>query len=263
MKTATFRCGDVDVSFPARFVAFCEIQRPPNNFFDVELIEALAEVYENLDEDDACRAIVLASAGTHFCAGADFSKAGDRPPPTPDSGNPLYDAAIRLFRTSKPVVAAIQGAAIGGGFGLALSADFRVGCPEARFAANFVKLGFTPGFGMTCTLPAIVGRQKAAEIMLSGRRVKGEESAAIGLLDRMVDGAELREAAIAMAASFAENAPLAVESLRRQLRADLADKVRMATEAEFAEQYVLQQTEDFREGLRAVSERRAGLFKRH
>ena len=115
---------------------------------------------------------------------------------------------------------------------------------------------------MTFTLPHIVGRQRAGEIMLSGRRVKGEEAAAIGLLDRMVDRAELRDATIAMAASFAENAPLAVESLRRQLRAGLAGKVRSATETEFAEQYALQQTEDFREGLRAVSERRAGHFKR-
>ena len=104
-------------------VAVVEIHRPPNNFFDTALIKAIADAYERLDDDVECRAIVLCAEGKHFCAGADFSQsAGERPSP-----GELYAQAIRLFRTSKPVVAAVHGSAIGGGLGLALSADFRAG----------------------------------------------------------------------------------------------------------------------------------------
>ena len=102
------------------------------------------------------RAIVLCSQGKHFCAGNNFGNQQgnqERDQRTETSGNPLYTAATRLFATKTPVIGAIQGAAVGGGFGLAVMPDFRVVCPEARFTANFVKLGFHPGFGLTHTLP--------------------------------------------------------------------------------------------------------------
>ena len=84
--------------------------------------------------------------------------------------------AVRIFRDKKPIVAAVHGAAIGGGLGLAVSADFRVTCPEARFAANFTKLGFHPGFGLTATLPELVGKNNAELIFYTSRRVTGEEA---------------------------------------------------------------------------------------
>ena len=100
---------------------------------------------------------MLCSAGRHFCAGANFADAGD-------SGVPaLYAHAVRLFSASTPVVAAVQGGAIGGGLGLALSADFRVASPSSRFAANFARLGIHHGFGITVTLPATVGMQASLE----------------------------------------------------------------------------------------------------
>ena len=89
------------------------------------------------------------------------------------------------------MVAAVQGPAVGGGLGLALVADFRVACSEARFSANFNRLGFHPGFGLSVTLPRVVGMQKAAYMFYSGRRVQGEEALAIGLADRLVAKAEL------------------------------------------------------------------------
>ena len=116
----------------AGHVTTVEIQRPPNNFFDITLIEEIATVFEAADDDPAVRALVLAAQGKAFCAGADFSRrdVGDQRP-----GRHLYKEALRLFRTRKPVVAAVQGPAIGGGLGLACMADFRVTCAEARFSA--------------------------------------------------------------------------------------------------------------------------------
>ena len=146
--------SDVTVAVDGAHVALVEIHRPPANFFDVALIRAIADAYAALDADPACRAIVLCSEGKHFCAGANFSAAAGSAAEEP---RPLYEQALRLFRSQTPVVAAVQGAAVGGGLGLALSADFRVATPESRFSANFSRLGFHHGFGLTVTLPALAG----------------------------------------------------------------------------------------------------------
>lgn len=246
-----------------------EIQRPPQNFFDHSLIGQIADAFQEADDDDDCRAIVLCSQGKHFCAGANFGSGKDD-----DSGSAdfteegfrnttgiLYRNAARLFANTKPVVGAIQGAAIGGGLGLALVPDFRVACPEARFAANFVKLGIHQGFGISVTLPRIIGQQAAAMMLLTGRRIGGEEAHRMGLVDVLTDQASLRDEATALAREIAENAPLAVKSVRATLRADLAKEVATATEHELSEQQWLRATEDAQEGIRSVAERRPGNFK--
>ncbi len=254
-------------------IATVEIQRPPHNFFDFSLIGQIADAFEALDADADCRVIVLASQGRSFCAGADFSGAPDAqtaPKQSSASGGAgiaanstgvLYREAIRLFRCRKPVVAAVQGPAIGGGLGLALVGDFRVTCPEARFAANFVKLGFHHGFGLSETLPALVGQQTANLMLLTGRRIGGEEAVSVGLADVLASREDLREAAMKLAAEIAVNAPLALLSIRATQRAGLADRVAAATDHELEEQQQLRATDDYREGVRAVSERRDGNFK--
>ncbi len=237
-------------------VALVELRRPPENFFSVEMITAIADALESLDRDDGCRAVVLCAEGKHFCAGADFSRS------RADTTADLYAAAVRLFRTAKPIVAAVHGAAIGGGLGLAMAADFRIAAPSSRFSANFARLGFHHGFGLTVTLPRAVGAQRAAQLLLTGRRIDGEEAAAIGLVDRLVGDDEVRAGAIALAGEVAASAPLAVESIRATLRAGLADEVAAATEHERAEQERLRVTVDFAEGTRAMAERRNPVFSR-
>ena len=249
---------DVSIEIDADRVATVEIRRPPNNHFDLALIRQLADAFETLDEDPACRAIVLRSEGRHFCAGADFTGGTGA---TQDGQRHLYDEAVRLFAARTPVVAAVQGAAIGGGLGLALAADLRVASPEARFAANFARLGFHQGFGLSVTLPAIVGNQRALELLYTGRRVPGEEALRIGLCDRLVPAERLREEAHALAAEIAASAPLAVRSIRETMRGDLAARVRAATDLERAEQERLSRTEDFAEGVRATAERRPADFR--
>ena len=159
-----------------------------------------------------------------------------------------------------PVVAAVQGAAIGGGLGLALSADFRIAAPEARFSANFARLGFHHGFGLSVTLPRLVGEQAAAELLYTGRRVKGDEAVELGLADRLAGLDELATTAHAFAREIAISAPLAIRSIRTTLRGDLADRVEAATAHEGAEQEWLRRTADFSEGNAAMTDRREPDF---
>lgn len=256
--------GDIGVTILDGYVAEVEIQRGPNNFFDHDLIRDLADCFQDIDASADVRAIVLCSQGKHFCAGANFGPgAGARsaqPARTADSPNPLYTEGTRLFRSKTPVIAAVQGAAVGGGFGLAVMADFRVICPDTRMTANFVKLGFTPGFGLTHTLARIIGLQKANLLFLTGRRINGETAHEWGLGDIFTDTDNVRQAATELAREIAENAPLAVVSVREQMRPGLADAVKAATDIENAEQFRLQQTNDHKEGVKAVSERRPGNF---
>ena len=251
--------GDVTVTLGDDFVATVEICRGPNNFFDITLIDALAGAFEALGGDPACRAIVLCSEGKHFCAGADFARR-DRSTVDDGSDRHLYDAAVRLFETRTPVVAAVQGAAIGGGLGLALMPDFRVAAPEARFAANFARLGFHHGFGLSVTLPALVGQQHALELLYTGRRIDAAEALAIGLVDEVAPLERLRERARARATEISLSAPLAVRSIRETMRGELPARIRAATARERAEQERLQRTADFKEGIAASAERRTPRF---
>lgn len=253
--------GDVSVALDGH-VATLEIHRPPHNFFDFTLIHDLADAFEALDETPECRALVLCSEGKSFCAGANFAnrdaQSGEAPARVGE--NPLYVEGVRLFRCKKPIVAAIQGAAIGGGFGLALVADFRVATAEARFAANFVKIGIHPGFGLTYTLPRLIGMQKATLMFLTGRRIEGNEALAMGLCDQLVAADDLRKVATELAKEIAQGAPLALLSTRATMRHGLADAVKAQTDHEFKEQSWLFKTEDHREGVKAVAERRPGKF---
>jgi enoyl-CoA hydratase/carnithine racemase len=243
-------------------VAEVEVRRPPNNHVNVPMIAELSTALERLDTDAQCRVVVLCAAGKHFCAGADLTNRGaDGRDPTEQGGRHLYKEAIRLWRTKKPIVAAVQGAAVGAGLGLAVMADFRVSCAEARFSANFTRLGFHPGFGLTATLPRLIGVQHATLMMYTGRRFTGEDAKAMGLVDQLVPQDKLRDAAHALALEIAQSAPLAIVSTRETLRRGLADAVQKATEREYQEQMWLRRTTDYTEGVRAMSDRRLPEFK--
>ncbi len=239
----------------AGHVATVEIHRPPHNWFDIAVMTELADAILGLDDEPECRAVVLCSEGKNFCAGADL-KGSD----LLDATATLYEQAARLFSNRKPIVAAVQGAAVGGGLGLSLAADFRVASPETRFTCNFAKLGFHQGFGISATLPAVVGQQHALELMYTAVDVRGDEALRIGLADRVVPADELRSAAHTFASEIASSAPLALLSIRETMRGDLADRVRAATARESQEQQRLRETDDFHEGVTAVAERRAPNF---
>ncbi|MFZ1816221.1 MAG: enoyl-CoA hydratase/isomerase family protein [Rhizobiaceae bacterium] len=240
-------------------ISVVEIDRPPLNFFDVTLVETILRRMQELDSDPQCRAIVLAAAGKVFCAGADFGGGID-----PEAGlkiaEDLYGKAIGIFEIGTPIVAAVQGPAIGGGLGLALTADFRITCEEARFSANFALLGMHCGFAISKTLPRTVGQAAAARLLYTGNRINGVEAWECGLADFLVPQEELRDRAIAFASEIAKGAPIAVRDMRRTLRQGLVEEVRAALAHELSMQRNHMQTADFREGIKASSERRTPEF---
>ncbi len=252
--------SDLNVSV-ADHVALLEICRGPANYFDRVLLQQIAEAAEELQAGRAARVIVLCSQGRHFCAGADFGSG-----PLHDSAArereaaALYEQGIRLFELELPVVAAVQGAAVGGGLGLACAADFRVASARTRFQANFAALGFHHGFALSVTLPRIVGAQRALDLLMSSRRVDGAEAQAIGLADRLAaDGGE-RDGAMILARELAAAAPLAVRSIKQTLRAGLAAQARAALAHELSEQQRLWRTKDSQIGIAASLQRSVPQF---
>ncbi|AGL17092.1 enoyl-CoA hydratase/isomerase family protein [Actinoplanes sp. N902-109] len=241
-------------------VGVLELVRPPNNHVDARVIGELADAALALDDDPECRVLVLASRGKHFCGGADLGT-GAFADNRVSAAQLMYRRAARLFDVRTPIIAAVQGTAVGGGLGLACAADFRVAEPGTRFVANFVRLGFHQGFGLSVTLPELVGRQAAADLLLTGRRVGGAEAVALGLADRLAEPGQVRETALHWARSIAAGAPLAVRSIRATLRGDAPQRIRKALEHELAEQIVLWQTRDSAEGIAASLERRDPVFR--
>jgi len=252
---------DVGVEFDGA-VALVEMRRPPHNYFDVAFVAALADAFEALEADRRCRAVVLCAQGSAFCAGANFANRDATPPQrSPRAVNPLYGEALRLFACPKPIVAAVHGAAIGGGLGLALVADFRVTCAEARFSANFNRLGFHPGFGLSVTLPRLIGLQHASRLFYTGRRIDGREAHRIGLADELVAQGDVRQRALALAREIATSAPIAVQATRETLRAGLVEQVRAAVARESQLQGAHFKTADFQEGVAAMAARREPQFR--
>jgi enoyl-CoA hydratase/carnithine racemase len=234
-------------------VAVVEMHRPPANFFDRELLARLADAVLALDAAPDVGAIVLCSEGRHFCAGAEL-RGMDA-----NGIRSVYREALRLFTGRHPVVAAVQGSAVGGGLGLAMAADFRVVGEDARLSANFARLGFHQGFGLTATLPRAVGSQRALELLYTGRAVSGAEAIELGLADRTAPG-DPREAAVAMAREIASSAPLALAAIRSTMRRQLLADVAAALDVEALAQASLLDSEDFAEGIAASIGRREPVF---
>jgi enoyl-CoA hydratase/carnithine racemase len=245
-------------------VAVVTLRRPPHNLLTEPALRRLADAIHSLAGGTA-RAAVVCSEGRSFCAGADF-RAEDAPDPTATGGGfteqtgAFYRQAVRIFESPVPLVAAMQGAAIGAGFGLALACDVRVVGERAFFQANFVRLGIHPGFALSALLPRVVGAGKAAELFLTGRRVGAEEALRIGLAERPAPAGGELDAALAVAEEIAAGAPLAVAATRATLRAGLADLAARAMEHELAEQAALAGTADAVEGVAAVLEGRPPRF---
>jgi enoyl-CoA hydratase/carnithine racemase len=244
-------------------VAVVTLRRPPHNLLTEPILRALADAVAGLD--GVARAAVVCSDGRSFCAGADF-RSGDAPDPTEQGGfeartGAFYTQAVRIFDAPVPLVAAVQGAAIGAGFGLALACDLCVVGERGWFQANFVRLGIHPGFALSTTLPRVVGAGRASELLLTGRRVVATEAERIGIAQRVVPAGDELSVALEMATQIAGGAPLAVTSTRATLRHGLADAARQAMDHELAEQVALAGTADAVEGVSAMLEGRDPRFE--
>ncbi|MGW4909135.1 enoyl-CoA hydratase/isomerase family protein [Streptomyces sp. NPDC004270] len=244
--------SDVFPKLVADRVALLELHRPPHNFVDEESLTELADALLAYDDDDGVSCVVIAAQGRHFCAGVDLRGIG-----APGIRR-FYRQALRIFSGRKPVVAALHGATVGGGLGLAMAADFRVAAPDARMTANFARLGFHHGFGLSVTLPRAIGQQRALELLYTGRSVGGTEALELGLCDRIAD--DPRDAAITFASEIAASAPLSLPAIRSTMRRSTVAEVSAALDIEANAQAALLGTTDFAEGIAASVEKRQPRF---
>ena len=241
-------------------VAVVEFANGPRNTFTPELIWEITHAVEAASAAGA-RSVVLSGRGRHFCAGIDLADASlDSLAAVVAHDGHVYEAALRLLTQPLPVIAAVQGAALGGGLGLAMICDRRIATPDSAFEATFAKIAIHHGFGLSATLPRSVGHAHALDLLLTARRVRGDEALAIGLVDQVVAADELPAAALAYATLIASMAPAVVQDMRRTLRGNLADQVRVATQRERAAQARHRDHPDFREGLSAALEHRRPQF---
>ena len=251
-------------------VRLITIDRPAKmNSLDFEANDRLVEAWKTFDADDGAQAAVITGAGAQaFCAGADLKTYtmafARRPAPEFRSrftNGPGFAGITRSLHIDKPIVAAVNGYAISGGFELALACDIRFCSPNAEFALQDVKWGFHACDGGLIRLPQIVGMGHAMEIILSGERIDAEHAFRIGLVNRIVPQAELLGHTLNYAEMLASRAPLpqrfAKEVIRRSMGVTLDEGLRM----ESASFHDIGQTEDLQEGTTAFRERRPAQFK--
>jgi enoyl-CoA hydratase/carnithine racemase len=172
----------------------------------------------------------------------------------------MYVPFLSLLDIDVPIVGALNGHTVGGGFGLALVCDMRIGARDAKYGANFVKLGLAPGMSISYLLPRLVGMARAHELLLTGRLVDGREAEALGILNRAVPATDVLSEAMALATTIAGNAPLAVRATKAAIRRGLALTVREAAREEAVAQAETLATADCAEGIAALLEKRTPVF---
>ena len=236
-------------------VALLTLNRPDKrNAVNDEMRAELTAAFAGFDADPSLRVVVLTGAGSAFCAGGDLSAST-----VPDPDRPRIIEPLDKF--AKPVIAAINGIAFGGGLELALACDLRIASHAARFALPEVRLGSLPGSGGTQRLPAVVGPSLAAQMILTGEPIDAARALAAGLVSELCAPEKLLDTALAHARAIARNAPLAVIAAKRLLRAAAAthDAQRLDFERRLFNE--LARTEDRNEGRRAFREKRDPVFK--
>ncbi len=254
----TYTCADG--------VGVIELNRPDNrNSMTPELLAAFKVAALEAAADVEARCVVIRGKGSCFSAGADFKSniqlEAERPRQPFESSFAMYDPFLTVLDIKVPVIAALNGHAVGGGFGLALVCDIRIGNKDSKYGANFTKLGLHPGMAVTYLLPRLVGLARASELLYTGALVRGHEAADIGLLNRALPAEEVVPAAMEMAQTIAANAPVAMLMTKKSIRDGLRWAIKEAAYQEAFAQATTVAMEDSKEGMAALLERRAPSFK--
>jgi enoyl-CoA hydratase len=253
---------------PAEGVSLLRLNRPEKmNALNRDLVGDLLDALAVVRADATCRVVVLTGAGRGFCAGADLAGYGvpRRCSATTELAinqavqEELAEAAIALTNLKVPVIAAVNGAAAGGGMALAVAADLRVMSTAASFSVAFVKVGLSGcDLGLSWLLPRAVGTGLAFELMLTGRKVTAEEAARSGLANRVVEPEHLLDQTLELAAQISANSPWGVRMTKQVMRAQLeVGSLRAAMELENRTQVLSTYTGDIAEAAAAFAERRA------
>jgi len=240
------------------------LDRPDNrNSMTAELLDAFARASAAARADGEIRALIVTGTGSCFSAGADFKAGLQRVGEglAPDQRSyAMYEPFLSLLDVEVPIIGALNGHAVGGGFGLALVCDIRIAAVEGRYGANFVAVGLAPGMAITHLLPRLVGVAVASELLFTGRLVGGAEAERLGIVNRAVPAAQVMDEATAMARTIAANAPFAVRATKAAIRRGLGLEVRAAARAEAHDQAASLAMDDAREGMSALLAKRKPVF---
>ncbi len=246
------------------YVGVLSLHRPDNrNSMTPELLDAFAVASRAARADGGARCVIVTGSGSSFSAGADFKstlqREGDDRAPN-EKSFAMYEPFLSLLDIPVPIIGALNGHAVGGGFGLALVCDLRIGAIDAKYGANFVRLGLAPGMAISYLLPRLIGLARANELLLTGSLVDGKHAEALGILNRAVPAAEVLSTAHALAKQISEAAPLAVRATKLAIRRGLELHVREAARAEAYAQAETVATADAREGIAALLAKRPPQF---
>ena len=245
-------------------VGVLSLHRPDNrNSMTPELLDAFAVASRAARADTGARCVIVTGSGSSFSAGADFKSTiqrdGDDRAPN-EKSYAMYEPFLSLLDLPVPVIGALNGHAVGGGFGLALVCDLRIGAVDAKYGANFVRLGLAPGMAISYLLPRLIGLARANELLLTGALVDGARAEALGILNRAVPAADVLATAHELANQITAAAPLAVRATKLAIRRGLDLHVREAARAEAYAQAETVATSDAREGIAALLAKRDPQF---
>ncbi len=245
-------------------IATITLNRPDNrNSMTAELLQAFARVVDTVRSDRDVRCVVITGTGSCFSAGADFRSQvqdADTSLQPHERSYAMYEPFLSVLDIEVPVIGALNGHAVGGGFGLALVCDVRIGNQDAKYGANFVRLGLHPGMAISFLLPRLIGISCAAELLFTGQLIRGRYAAQLGILSSAVREQEVMPQAMQMARVIASNAPIAVRMTKRSLYGEDHDVARRAAFAEAFAQAQTLTTEDASEGMKALLEKREPSF---
>lgn len=247
-------------------IGLLTLNRPDNrNSMTAELLDAFSQVSERARVHPTMRVLVVTGSGPCFSSGADFRaivqrEDTERVSLTHERSFAMYAPFLSLRKIEVPIIGALNGHAVGGGFGLALSCDMRVASETSRFGANFARLGLHPGLGIGYLLPRLIGLPRASELLFTGRLIDGREGERLGLMNKAVPAEKVLGESLALAQEIAQSAPLAVRSMKRMMLAQLGWDVERAAMEEAMAQASTLQTEDVKEGIAALLEKRAPRF---
>jgi len=244
-------------------VGVITLDRPDNrNSMTPELLDAFAAASAAAHADSSIRCLLVTGTGSCFSAGADFKSVLQRESGAAphERSYAMYEPFLSLLDIEVPIIGALNGHAVGGGFGLALVCDIRIGALEAKYGANFVKIGLAPGMAISYMLPRLCGLAHANELLLTGKLIGGSEAAELGILNRAVPAANVLPEAMTIADEIASNAPIAVRATKAAIRRGLALDVREAARAEAVVQAETVATDDCREGVAALLAKRPPVF---
>jgi len=239
------------------------LNRPESlNAMTVEMGDEVTDLVRTLKEDKDARVLILTGAGRAFCAGGAKGNLQSRTAGSnTEAPKVFYQRFLTVRQLEIPTIAAINGPAVGAGFCVALACDMRVAATNAKMGLNFVRLGIHPGMAATYTTPRIVGMAKACEVIFTGKLYTGDEAFALGLVNRVVPQEKVMEEALGLAREIAGNAPIAVRLAKRALYKNDAELLDAAIEVESEHQAYTWTTEDAREGITAMTEKRAPKFR--